>query len=103
MGIWDFWADYGEAIEALGVASLPPLDKFPKCEVQESLSEGVPSGRNLDRETNDIGLAVSRFLSAVKRMPVAYSRKPKDYDYQVKTVGDDLFRRKMKRELGLGS
>ena len=93
MGFWDFWAEYNEALlRQYG------LDKFSKCEVQQ---KALQADAPLDREANNIGLAVSRFLSAVKRMPIAYSRKPKDYDYRVKTVGDDLFRRKMKRDLGI--
>jgi hypothetical protein len=87
MGIWYFWEQY-----------LKALDNFSVCEVQRGVTEREPS--LLDRETS----AVSRFFLAVKRMPKAWGSRPwtsQEMTRAGNAVSNDLFRRKMRRDLDL--
>ncbi len=85
MGIWYFWEQYNQT-----------LDNLPEREVQTK----HPPADQLDRET--VQKTISRFLSAVKRMPKAWGSKPwtvKQMTQSQNNVANDLFRKRLKREL----
>ena len=85
MGTWYFWESYQQAI-----------DNFSTGEVQKECTKTLPE---LDRETQ-----ISRFLSAVQRMPRAWGSRSWSSHELLKAgnnVANDLFRRKIKRELGI--
>ena len=87
MGIWYFWEQYEKA-----------LDKHSHIAVQKIVTNGT-SSLQLDRETQ-----VSRFLSVVQRMPTAWGSRPWSSHELLKAgnnVANELFRRRMKRELGI--
>ncbi len=88
MEMWDFWNQY------------KALDKFPKREVQGGVATR-PS--QLDRETMTQD-QVSRFLYCLQQMPRAWGARPWSSHEVIKAgnnIANDLFRRKMKRDLGL--
>jgi hypothetical protein len=110
MGIWYFWDEY-----------LMALDNFSKREVQRGSRNGesvLVGGSPVDgdssllgRETKDLALLdrqraiVSRFFSAIKRMPKAWNARPwtsQEMTRAGNAVSNDLFRRKMRREADLG-
>ena len=88
MGIWYFWEQYEQALRG--------LDKFPEKEIQEPVHYDTSL---LDREAK-----VSRFLYCIQQMPRAWGSRPWSSHELLKAgnnVANDLFRRKMKRELKL--
>ncbi len=93
VGIWYFWESYQQA-----------LDKLPIREVQRTVDDVPPQ---LNRETlptiYDYSEQISRFLYCVQQMPRAWGSRPWSSYELIKAgnnVANDLFRRKMKRELG---
>ena len=91
MGMWYFWEQYKQ------------LDSDVKKEIQEGvvISRMTTSLLPLDRETHD---RVSRFFSGIQRMPRAWNTRPWSSHELLRAnnnVENDLFRRMMKRELGL--
>ena len=104
MGIWYFWEQYEQALRA--------LDKFPEKEVQEPVFPAPVRGDTslLGRETESLTCSnkqqemVSRFLYCIQQMPRAWGSRPWSSHELLKAgnnVANDLFRRKMKRELKL--
>ncbi len=95
METWFLWEQYREAI-----------DKVPTRAVKTVVRNNADAAKadlRLDREATVN--KVSRFLSAIKRMPRAWGGKEWTQK-QLKqanqlTVENDMFRRRMKRELGL--
>ncbi len=95
MGTWYFWEQYKQALRLHQA-----LDKFSNQEVQRGVVTDTSS--LLDREADP--QKVSRFLYAIQRMPKAWGSRPWCSHELVKAgnvVANDLFRRKMKRDLGL--
>ncbi len=95
METWILWEQYRGAI-----VRLPP--KAVKARVRNN-TDAAKADLRLDREA--AVNKVSRFLSAIKRMPKAWGGKEWTQK-QLKqanqlTVENDMFRRRMKRELGL--
>ncbi len=83
MNTWTLWKEF---------------DKHQKKEQAKGVCDYPP---NLDRETHD---RVSRFLFAVQAMPRAWGARPWSSHEIIKAnykITNDMFRRKMKRELGL--
>lgn len=94
MGLWFFWEEYSKA-----------LDNFPGGEVQGVVTPSDTSSVGLDREAScSNNEMVSRFLSAIQRMPRAWGSRPWS-SYELiragNVVANDLFRRKMKKKHGL--
>ena len=99
MGIWYFWEQYEQALQA--------LDKFPEKEVQDPVHYDTSL---LGRETESLTCSnkqqemVSRFLYCIQQMPRAWGSRPWSSHELLKAgnnIANDLFRRKMKRELKL--
>ena len=90
MGIWYFWESYQQE-----------LDKFQPFAVQAECTKTLPK---LDRDGLDTNDQLSRFFLAVQRMPRAWRERPWSSHELLRannTVANDLFRRKMKRGLGI--
>ncbi len=93
MNTWDFWEGYKQG-----------LDKFSNREVQGPVTD---SSSLLDRgipKSNDNRERISRFLYCIQQMPRAWGSRPWSSHELIKAgnnVANDLFRRKMKRDLGL--
>ncbi len=94
MNPWYFWEQY--RLDSLRRKGVKPKELVV-------LLESARAERKLDREIDR--QLISRFLSAIKRMPRGWGGK--DWTTaQLKqvnqlTVENDLFRRRIKRELGL--
>ncbi len=90
---WHLWEQYREAI-----------DRVPAKAVKGTVRNEAHVQRLADLQL-DRGSKLSRFLSAIKRMPKAWGKK----EWTTKqlravnqlTVENDMFRRRMMRELGL--
>ncbi len=95
MGFFIFWDEY-----------LRALDKFHKGEIQEATGS-IETPPKLDRELKLSAfqqLLVSRFFSAIKRMPKAWNAKPwtdKEMNQARERVANDQFHKKQLRDLGL--
>ena len=116
MGIWYFWERYAEALALQRCPYYPgchskdctrcweqdPLDKFPVREVQKAFPNGeATQGREILQVKK-----ISRFLSAIRRMPKAWGEKswtPRQMQQAANNVASETFRRKLKRDLERGS
>ncbi len=90
MDTWDFWKTFKH-----------PLDKFSAREVQRVVTDNTPSQLNREPDLND--RKISRFLFSLRRMPKAWNSRPwtpQEMARAGNAVSNDLFRRKMKRDLG---
>ncbi len=91
MDTWDFWDQY------------KALDKFPNQEVQGTASLNSETPPLLDRVV-DYSEQITRFLLGIQKMPRAWGARPWSSHELIKAgnrVANDLFRKKMKRDLGL--
>ncbi len=91
MNTWYFWERYKKA-----------LDIVPSRAQREGVKTTTGPSSQLDRE---IELrAISRFLSAIQRMPKAWGSRPWSSHELIRAgnvVANELYRKKKKRELGL--
>ncbi len=88
MDVWNFYKQFKQE----------SLDRSQIKEVQVAVTTPTRSSR-LDRER--VQRIVSRFLSAVKRMPKAWNAKPwtsREMQRARDNVENDQFRRKIRRE-----
>ncbi len=95
MNTWYFWEEY-----------LRALDNLSNGGVQR-ITGSTETPPKLDRELEPSAfqrLLVSRFFSAIKRMPKAWNAKPwtdKEMNQARNNVANDQFRKKQLRDLGL--
>ncbi len=96
MNTWYFWKEYQKAIDRVSAKKI-------KEKVRNEADVQRLADLKLNRESSRDKL--SRFLCGVKRMPKAWGGK----EWTMKqlrqanqlTVENDMFRRRLKRELGL--
>ncbi len=95
MNTWYFWEQYEKAIDKTRQKEVTPKELVVLLSARAE--------RKLDREIDR--QLISRFLSAIKRMPRAWGGKDwttaRLKQANQLTVENDLFRRRIKRELGL--